>query len=117
MDNNAGLKILVVDDEKTIRRFLKATLTTNGFKVVEASDGMEALDMSVHSHPDLIILDLGLPDMDGTEVIVKIRERSTVPIIILSVREAETDKISALDAGADDYLIKPFNAGDRKSVV
>jgi two-component system KDP operon response regulator KdpE len=106
------LRILVVDDEKTIRRFLKATLSTKGYTVIEAGDGAEALDNSVHAHPDAIILDLGLPDMDGIDVVKEIRKRSKVPVIILSVREEEQDKIEALDAGADDYLTKPFNAGE-----
>jgi two-component system KDP operon response regulator KdpE len=110
--DKSSLRILVVDDEKTIRRFLKATLTSHGYSVFEASDGAEALEMSVSSHPDAIVLDLGLPDMDGIAVTREIRKRTKVPIIILSVKEHETDKISALDAGADDYLTKPFNAGE-----
>ena len=106
------IRILVVDDEKTIRRFLKTTLISHDYDVSEAATGTEALDLAVSSHPDAIILDLGLPDIDGTEVTRKIRERSKTPIIILSVREDESDKIAALDAGADDYLTKPFNAGE-----
>jgi len=109
---NQGMRILIVDDEKTIRRFLKATLISHGYNVFEAANGAEALEASVSAHPDAIILDLGLPDMDGTEVTRKIRERAKTPIIILSVRENEADKIAALDAGADDYLTKPFNAGE-----
>ncbi len=109
---NQGLRVLVVDDEKTIRRFLKATLIAHGYDVFEATNGKEALELSVSSHPDAIILDLGLPDMDGTEVTRQIRARAKTPIIILSVRESEADKIAALDAGADDYLTKPFNAGE-----
>jgi two-component system KDP operon response regulator KdpE len=112
MENNSGLRVLVADDEKTIRRFLKATLKSKGMTVIEASDGGQAVDAALNSHPDAVILDLGLPDMDGIEVVKKIRERSAVPIIILSVREDESDKIAALDAGADDYLTKPFNAGE-----
>jgi len=109
---NQGMRILIVDDEKTVRRFLKATLISHGYNVFEAANGAEALESSVSAHPDAIILDLGLPDMDGIEVTRKIRERAKTPIIILSVRENEADKIAALDAGADDYLTKPFNAGE-----
>ncbi len=109
---NQDMRILIVDDEKTIRRFLKATLISHGYNVFEATDAKEALEYSVSSHPDAIILDLGLPDMDGIEVTRQIRKRAKTPIIILSVREDETDKIAALDAGADDYLTKPFNAGE-----
>ena len=104
--------MLVVDDERTIRRFLKATLVSHGYDVFEAADGTQALEYSVSTHPDVIILDLGLPDIDGFEVTRRIRERSAIPIIILSVREDESDKIAALDAGADDYLTKPFDAGE-----
>jgi two-component system KDP operon response regulator KdpE len=104
--------MLVVDDERTIRRFLKAALNSNGISVIEAPDGEQGADMALNSHPDAVILDLGLPDMDGIDVVKKIRERSVVPIIILSVRDDESDKIAALDAGADDYLTKPFNAGE-----
>lgn len=109
---NQDMRILIVDDEKTIRRFLKATLISHGYNVFEATNAKEALEYSVSSHPDAIILDLGLPDMDGIEVMRQIRKRSKTPIIILSVRENEADKIAALDAGADDYLTKPFNAGE-----
>ena len=112
MGNDQKLRILIVDDEKAIRRFLKATLVVHGYNVFEASDGTEALKHSVSSYPDAVILDLGLPDMDGVEVVGQIRKRSKIPIIILSVREDESDKIAALDAGADDYLTKPFNAGE-----
>ncbi len=107
-----NIRILIVDDEKTIRRFLKTTLASHQYHVFEASDGREALEESVAAHPDVIVLDLGLPDMDGIDVVREIRKRSKTPIIILSVREDETDKISALDAGADDYLTKPFSAGE-----
>jgi two-component system, OmpR family, KDP operon response regulator KdpE len=109
---NQDMRILIVDDEKTIRRFLKATLISHGYNVFEATNAKEALECSVSSHPDAIILDLGLPDMDGIEVTRQIRKRAKTPIIILSVRENEADKIAALDAGADDYLTKPFNAGE-----
>ncbi len=110
--NMPGPRILIVDDEKTIRRFLKATLTSHGYAVFEASNGEEALSQSVSAHPDAIILDLGLPDIDGIDVTRKIRQRAKTPIVILSVKDDETDKIAALDAGADDYLTKPFSAGE-----
>jgi two-component system KDP operon response regulator KdpE len=103
-----GLKVLIVDDEKSIRQFLSVSLTAYGFDVVEAADGMQAIESIPASRPDVVILDLGLPDMDGTEVIEKIRQYSQIPIIILSVRDGQEDKIKALDKGADDYLTKPF---------
>lgn len=108
----AGLRVLVVDDEKAIRRFLKTTLAAHGFVVAEAEGGLAALDAIAAFHPDVIVLDLGLPDLDGIEATRRIRKKSQIPIIILSVREAESDKIAALDAGADDYLTKPFNSGE-----
>ena len=108
----AVLRILIVDDEKSIRRFLKTTLRAQGFQVFEAATGQEALQNSVADHPDALILDLGLPDIDGLEVTREIRKRSQIPIVILSVREQEADKIAALDAGADDYLTKPFSSGE-----
>jgi two-component system KDP operon response regulator KdpE len=106
------LCILIVDDEAAIRLYLRLALNTSEFSVHEADDGHSALAASVAAHPDLILLDLGLPDMDGIEVLRRIREWSSVPIIILSVREGEEDKIKALDAGADDYLTKPFSTGE-----
>jgi len=107
-----GLRVLVVDDERAIRRYLHAALQAQGFAVYEASGGKDALEMSIANRPDLIILDLGLPDIDGVEVTRQLREWSQIPIIILSVREQESDKINALDAGADDYLTKPFSTGE-----
>jgi len=107
-----GLKVLVVDDEIAIQRFLRVALNGQGFIVSEANTGQDALKVLAMDRPDLIILDLGLPDMDGVEVTRRAREWSTVPIIILSVREQEVDKIAALDAGADDYLTKPFGMGE-----
>ena len=112
MKENQTLRVLIVDDEKTIRRFLKTALTSHDYTVFEASNGMEALEESVSCHPDVIIIDLGLPDKDGVEVTREIRQRTKTPIIILSVRDREEDKIQALDAGADDYLTKPFSAGE-----
>ncbi len=107
-----GQRVLVVDDETSIRRYLRAALTAQGLTVYEAADGQEALKAVLAHRPDLIILDLGLPDIDGIEVTRRLREWSQTPIIILSVREAEQDKIAALDAGADDYLTKPFGTGE-----
>jgi two-component system KDP operon response regulator KdpE len=105
-------KILIVDDEPEIRRFLRASFKLYHHEIIEAENGTEALDITYQEKPDLIILDLGLPDIDGVEVTRQIREMSTVPIIILSVRNSENDKIEALDSGADDYLTKPFSMGE-----
>ena len=110
--NETGQRVLVVDDESAIRRYLRAALSAQGFAIFEAANGQEAINSVVSNHPDLIILDLGLPDFDGIEVTRRLREWSQTPIIILSVREAENDKIAALDAGADDYLTKPFSTGE-----
>ena len=110
--SEATQRALVVDDETSIRRYLRATLTAQGFAVYEAANGQEAINAVLANHPDIIILDLGLPDFDGIEVTRRLREWSQTPIIILSVREAEQDKIAALDAGADDYLSKPFSTGE-----
>jgi len=107
-----GPRVLVVDDERAIRRFLRASLAAHGFNVSEAANGLEALSGAAETRPDLVILDLGLPDIDGIEVTRRLREWSQTPIIILSVRDQENDKISALDAGADDYLTKPFGVGE-----
>jgi len=104
-------KILIVDDEPEIRRFLRASFKLYHHEISEAETGSEALDKAYQEKPDLVILDLGLPDIDGVEVTRQIREISTVPIIILSVRNGENDKIEALDAGAD-YLTKPFSMGE-----
>ncbi len=105
-------KILVVDDEPQIRRFLRAGLSTQGYELIEATNCDEAMAMTAAEHPDLVILDLGLPDGDGTDVILKIREWTQIPIIVLSVRSSEHDKIKALDCGADDFLTKPFGVGE-----
>jgi two-component system, OmpR family, KDP operon response regulator KdpE len=107
-----GLRVLVVDDEPSIRRFLGTALRAHGYTVIEAANGQDGLANAALQRPDLIILDLGLPDLDGLEVTRRLREWSQVPIIILSVRGQEADKIAALDAGADDYLTKPFGAGE-----
>jgi two-component system KDP operon response regulator KdpE len=110
--SEAAQRALVVDDETSIRRYLRATLTAQGFIVYEAANGQEAINAVLANRPDIIILDLGLPDFDGIEVTRRLREWSQTPIIILSVREFEQDKIAALDAGADDYLTKPFGTGE-----
>ena len=105
-------KILVVEDEKSISGFIKAILTTNGFDVIVAHTGAEAFSMISSHCPDLVVLDLGLPDGDGQDFIRDLRRWSPIPVIVLSARVDETDKIQALDAGADDYLIKPFGIGE-----
>lgn len=105
-------RILVVDDEEAIRRFLRTSLSARGHTIFEASSGQEALSSVVADRPDVIILDLGLPDVDGVDVVRQLREWSQIPITILSVRDREADKIEALDAGADDYLTKPFGLGE-----
>ncbi len=102
-------KILVVDDENSIRKFLRVSLEANQFEVIEAQTGAEALQKLVETKPSLVILDHGLPDMNGIEVLVKLREWSTVPVIFLTVRDTDEEKVQALDNGADDYLTKPFS--------
>ena len=101
-------RVLVVDDEPQIRRALAINLRARGYEVDLAEDGRAALDVAARSHPDVVVLDLGLPELDGVEVIKGLRGWSRVPIIVLSVRDAEGDKVAALDAGADDYVTKPF---------
>ena len=111
LDKNVP-RVLVVDDEKAIQRFLKNALSSAEFSVHVAEGGKEALAAAVAIRPDLIILDLGLPDMDGVEVLRRLREWTQVPIIILSVRDREDEKVTALDSGADDYVTKPFGIGE-----
>ena len=106
-----GVRVLVADDERPIRRFLNASLSGE-YTVLEATTGEETLEVTVSGRPDVIILDLGLPDMDGVEVTRRLREWTQVPIVVVSVREREEDKVAALDAGADDYLTKPFGIGE-----
>lgn len=106
------VRVLVVDDERAIRRFLATSLGAHGYAVFEAADGPEALAAVVDLRPDLLILDLGLPGLDGVEVTRRLREWTPLPIIILSVRDQEGEKIASLDAGADDYLTKPFGIGE-----
>jgi two-component system KDP operon response regulator KdpE len=107
-----GARVLVVDDEPAIRRFLRASLSAHGYAIFEADTGQAALSAVTADRPDLVILDLGLPDLDGIQVTRLLREWTHIPIIILSVRGQEADKIAALDAGADDYVTKPFGAGE-----
>jgi two-component system KDP operon response regulator KdpE len=104
--------VLVVDDETPIRRFLRVSLAGEGYRVVEATTAAEALEQVAAQRPDVVILDLGLPDRDGLTLTREIREWSSVPIVVLSVRDRESDKVSALEAGADDYLTKPFGVGE-----
>jgi len=104
--------ILVVDDELPIRRFLRAALESQGYRLVEATSGQEGVSEAAMRSPALVLLDLGLPDIDGFDVVRRIREWSSMPIIVLSAREQEGDKIRALDAGADDYITKPFSMGE-----
>jgi two-component system KDP operon response regulator KdpE len=104
--------VLVVDDEPAIRHFLRTSLDAHGYRVFEATGGEDALQAVQHHRPDLLILDLGLPDLSGTEVTRRLRRHTTVPIIILSVCDQEAEKVTALDAGADDYLTKPFSLGE-----
>jgi two-component system KDP operon response regulator KdpE len=107
-----GLHVLVVDDELQIRRFLRISLEANGFVVDEAENGQEAILKSARLRPDMVILDLGLPDMSGLDMLKRLREWSQIPVIVLSVRDADQDKVALLDAGADDYLTKPFSVDE-----
>jgi two-component system KDP operon response regulator KdpE len=107
-----GPKVLIVDDEPQIRRFLRASLQSHDYDVIEAENGKEAVRACTVQKPDLLILDLGLPDMDGLDVIKLVREWSTIPIIVLSIRSDDSDKIEALDRGANDYVTKPFSMGE-----
>lgn len=108
----SGERVLVVDDEPQILRFLRPALDAAGYDVIEADSGAEALRKLATSAPDVVILDLGLPDMDGKEVVSRLRAWSMVPVIILSARDRESEKIAALDLGADDYIEKPFGIGE-----
>ena len=102
------LKVLLVEDEESMRRFLRPALSAQGYQVIEATTGAEALRLAASHNPELVVLDLGLPDVDGLEVTRRLREWTRVPILIISARGQEPDKVQALDAGADDYLTKPF---------
>jgi two-component system KDP operon response regulator KdpE len=108
----AKTSVLFVDDELQMRRLIRACLERNGYEVVEAATGQEGLNAAIDTQPEIIILDLGLPDMDGMVVLQRLREWSKVPIIVLSVRDRDTDKVLALDSGANDYLSKPFSTNE-----
>jgi two-component system, OmpR family, KDP operon response regulator KdpE len=107
-----GPVLLIVDDEAQIRRFLRVSLESNGFRVHEATTGAQGLAQTALLRPDAVILDLGLPDEDGLNILKRLREWSRVPVVVLSVRDSDTDKVSLLDAGADDYLTKPFSVDE-----
>jgi len=107
-----GHLILIVEDEPQIRHFLRTTLTAEGYRVIEAENGKRGVLEAATHKPDLVMVDLGLPDLDGVEVVKQIRAWSALPILILSARSAEADKVAALDAGADDYVTKPFGVGE-----
>lgn len=107
-----GHVVLIIDDEPPIRRLLRASLAAEGYVIVEAESGEIGLKLAAQRPPDLVILDLGLPDLDGQEVLRRLREWLTVPVIVLSARDREAEKVEALDHGADDYLTKPFGVGE-----
>lgn len=111
-DNAKSSVALVIDDEVQIRRLLRISLEGNGYKVAEAATGKDGLIEAASCRPDVVLLDLGLPDMEGVEVLKRLREWSRVPVIVLSVRDREEDKVAALDNGADDYLTKPFGTAE-----
>lgn len=112
-----GMRILVVDDEPEILRAVRTNLSRHGYQVDVAATGCQAVEACEHRRPDLVLLDLGLPDMDGLDVIRAIREQGGPPIIVLSVRDADNDKIGALDLGADDYLTKPFSVEELRARI
>jgi two-component system KDP operon response regulator KdpE len=104
-----GARVLVIDDERAIRKLLRISLESEAYDYAEAVDGRDGLAQVSTGHPDVVVLDLGLPDMDGLVVLQRIREWSQVPVIVLTVRDSEVDKVALLDAGADDYITKPFS--------
>lgn len=108
----SGARLLVIDDEAAIRRLLKISLEAEGYAFLEATDGQQGLVVASTQRPDLVILDLGLPDSEGITVLKRLREWSTMPVIVLTVRDSDAEKVALLDAGADDYLTKPFSAGE-----
>ena len=110
--SEAGPLVLVIEDEAPMRRFLRASLASQGYRVTEAESGEEGVTQAAARNPDLILLDIGLPDQDGFKVTERLRAWGTIPIIVISARGQEADKIQALDAGADDYLTKPFGVGE-----
>ena len=114
MSDKQDLKpsVLVIDDEIQIRRLLRVCLEANGYRVLEAATGQEGITVAAQYPPDVVILDLGLPDLEGVAVLKRLREWSSVPVVVVSVRDREDDKVAALDNGADDYVTKPFSAGE-----
>ena len=110
--NSKGLRVLIIDDELQIRKMLRVALAAHGYEIQEAQTGAEGISQAVMMRPEVIILDLGLPDIDGKDVVSQMREWTVVPIIVLSARDQEEEKIAALDAGADDYITKPFSIGE-----
>ena len=108
----AGPLILLVEDEPQMRRFLRVALEGGGYRYLEAPTGQEGLNLAIQHRPDVILLDLGLPDMDGLELMTRLREWSRIPVIVISARGQESDKVGALDVGADDYLTKPFGTSE-----
>src|SRR5512143_1959690 len=114
MSDTSSLKpaALIIDDELQIRRLLRVSLEANGYRVVEAATGNEGITQAAQYRPEIVLLDLGLPDMDGVTVLKRLREWSTVPVVVLSVRDREEDKVAALDNGADDYVTKPFGTAE-----
>ncbi len=114
---NLKNKFLIVDDESAIRKFLRASLAGDEIKIIESENGTDAVRLVGTDNPDLMLLDLGLPDIDGKEVITQVRKFSKIPIIILSARDQEEEKVAALDAGADDYLTKPFTIGELEARI
>lgn len=109
---SGGTKVLLIEDEEPIRRFLKAALESEGYQLTEATTGKEGIKLATEKSPEIVILDLGLPDQDGQAVLRQLRQWMTVPIIVLSARDQEQQKIAALDGGADDYVTKPFGIGE-----
>jgi two-component system, OmpR family, KDP operon response regulator KdpE len=112
MTGHLKKKILIVDDETSVSRFVRHSLEANDFKVVEAQNGRDGIQRVIEDRPELILLDFGLPDMTGIEVLKRVREWSKTPVIFLTVRDSEQDKVAALDSGADDYLTKPFGVSE-----
>jgi two-component system KDP operon response regulator KdpE len=112
-----GGLVLVIDDEMQIRRFLRISLEASGYHVIEAETGEAGITQAAAVNPDVIVLDLGLPDMDGLEFVKRIREWSKIPIIVLTVKDSEKDKVALLDSGADDYLTKPFSVNELKARI
>jgi two-component system KDP operon response regulator KdpE len=104
--------VLVIDDEPQLRRLLRVTIEAGGFRIIEAATGHDGIVFAAQQQPDVVLLDLSLPDLDGITVLKRLREWSQVPVVILSVRDRDEEKISALDAGADDYVTKPFSSGE-----